>query len=53
MTSIHLENGVRIGVFGDVSVTAGPEGVTVSLEGPIVKMEPSGVLKTLKGASAA
>ena len=52
MTSIYLENGGRIGVYGDVEVEHGKNGWTVNMTGPVVKAEPPGIMGTLRDTVA-
>ena len=52
MTTINLENGGMIGVYGNVEVRQGMNGWTVTLGGPVAKVYPPGTMDKLKSTTA-
>ncbi len=47
MTSIYLENGGQLGVYGDVEVSMQNSEVTVNIRGEIVEVSQAGTMQTL------
>ena len=52
MTSIYLENGGLLGVYGDVEIQPEQHSITVNIRGSVVKAEPPGTMSALASTSA-
>lgn len=52
MTSIFLENGGRLFVYGDIEIKKENNEIIVILHGDVVKVEPVGIMETLQQTTA-